>query len=101
MVEFAPSILAADFSNLTDEINKVKKAKYIHLDIMDGRFVPNISFGPGIVKSIRPYLIVFLLIISAFLTPPDFISQIAMALPLYALFEGTLIYLKVTNNKSK
>jgi sec-independent protein translocase protein TatC len=52
-------------------------------------------------KSIRKYLIVFLLIISAILTPPDVISQIAMALPLYFLFEVTLIYLKVTNNKSK
>lgn len=55
MAEFAPSILAADFSDLRTEIKKVKKAKYIHLDIMDGNFVPNISFGPGVVRALRPY----------------------------------------------
>lgn len=55
MVHFAPSILAADFSNLMDEIKKVKEAKYLHLDIMDGNFVPNITFGPDIIKSLRPH----------------------------------------------
>ena len=55
MADIAPSILAADFANLSKEINKVKDAKYIHLDIMDGLFVPNITFGPGIVRALRPY----------------------------------------------
>jgi len=55
MADIAPSILAADFANLKKEINKVKEARYIHLDIMDGQYVPNISFGPGIVKALRPY----------------------------------------------
>ncbi len=53
----APSILAADFSQLKKEIIEISKegADYIHLDIMDGHFVPNISFGPSVVASIRPY----------------------------------------------
>lgn len=55
MVEIAPSILAADFSKLKDQIKLVSEAKYLHLDIMDGNYVPNISFGPGLIKSIRPH----------------------------------------------
>ncbi len=48
----APSILTADFTNLASEIDKISTADYIHLDIMDGHFVPNISFGPHISRKI-------------------------------------------------
>jgi len=55
MVNFAPSILSADFSRLKEEVISVKNTKYLHLDIMDGRFVPNITYGPLVVEAIRPY----------------------------------------------
>jgi len=53
MPTIAPSILSADFSNLEKEFKKLKTARYLHLDVMDGHFVPNITFGPCVVKSIR------------------------------------------------
>ena len=61
-IEIIPSILSADFTNLGKEIKKVERAgcSRLHLDVMDGHFVPNISIGPAVIKAIRKYTDLYL-----------------------------------------
>jgi ribulose-phosphate 3-epimerase len=56
-IRIAPSILSADFARLGDEVRAIDAAgaDYIHIDVMDGHFVPNLTIGPGVVKAIRPH----------------------------------------------
>jgi len=54
MIKIAPSILSADFAHLARDVEKIATADYVHVDVMDGLFVPNISIGIPVVKSLRP-----------------------------------------------
>lgn len=81
MIKIAPSILSADFSQLGEEIKDVEKggADYIHVDVMDGHFVPNITIGPLIVEAIRPVTKLPLDVHLMIENPDQYIPQFAKA----------------------
>ena len=81
MVKIAPSILSADFSALGDEVRAIDKAgcDYVHVDVMDGHFVPNLTIGPCVIKDLRkcsekPFDVHLMMT-----NPDDFLEEIAKA----------------------
>ncbi|MGL4695826.1 ribulose-phosphate 3-epimerase [Enterococcus larvae] len=80
-MKIAPSILSADFANLARDIQLVEKlgADYIHVDVMDGQFVPNITLGPNIVSAIRPVTKLPLDVHLMIQQPENFIEDFAKA----------------------
>lgn len=81
MIKIAPSILAADFGKLVEEVKDVEKAgaDLIHVDVMDGHFVPNISFGSIAMDAIRPHTSVPLDVHLMIENPDQYIEQFAKA----------------------
>lgn len=81
MMKLAPSILSADFANLQRDIELVEKlgADYIHVDVMDGQFVPNITLGPNVVSAIRPVTKLPLDVHLMIVNPENYIEDFAKA----------------------
>ena len=77
----SPSLLSADFTNLEKEfkIMNEEKVDFIHLDIMDGNYVPNISYGPGVVKKLRPLTDIFFDTHLMIESPENFIEEFVKA----------------------
>ena len=80
-VRIAPSILSADFSRLGEQVAEAAKggADYIHVDVMDGQFVPNITLGPAIVRAIKPWTDLPLDVHMMIVQPERFVAEFAEA----------------------
>lgn len=77
MVKIAPSILSADFSCLEKEVDLIREAEWIHVDVMDGHFVPNITIGPLVVKALRKITRQFLDVHLMIEKPENYIEEFA------------------------
>jgi ribulose-phosphate 3-epimerase len=78
MIKIAPSILSADFARLRDEIQRIEHAAdWLHVDVMDGHFVPNLTIGPPVVRSIKKYTDLPLDVHLMMTDPDEFIALFA------------------------
>ncbi len=79
MIYIAPSLLSADFSKLQEEVKDIEQggADWLHLDVMDGHFVPNITFGPGLIKALRPHSNLFFDVHLMIENPDKYINEFA------------------------
>ena len=75
----APSILSADFARLGEDIESVSNADWIHVDVMDGRFVPNLTIGPLVVKAVRPVTPLPLDVHLMIVEPDNYVEEFAKA----------------------
>ncbi|MDO4315661.1 MAG: ribulose-phosphate 3-epimerase [Oscillospiraceae bacterium] len=75
MIKIAPSILSADFANLERDIRRISTADYVHVDVMDGMFVPNITIGAPVVQSIRKVTDMFLDVHLMIVEPVRYVEQ--------------------------
>ena len=79
MLKIAPSILSADFARLGEEIDSVRSADYLHFDVMDGVFVPNISVGLPVLESVRKYTDMFIDVHLMITQPKKYVKAFADA----------------------